>query len=182
MVIFGVLSSCLAIFAHHGSASAEGVSGDVHKGGGHRDSCLVWVLESMDTCSLDAHAEMMSLGPPGTAFSDTASGVIPWVNHYTPQLRVIVSTCERNQWLVIEEVVIGRADTRTVVSSYRMRLLDLFSCSTSSILVEGVPQTERISIRWLDPKTFIYKGLWKHELVVEQLQANEFMVRYAEYE
>src|SRR5439155_17160832 len=60
-----------------------------------------------------------SLGPPGATIPDTSSRR-GWrfENPVTHRLRVTLASNERISWMLIDDIVTGRADTRTVSAEY----------------------------------------------------------------
>jgi hypothetical protein len=69
----------------------------------------------------NAEAEWMSLGPPSPWNPDTASFQSLQVDYATHhRLRVTYGSCERSSWLVIDDIVTGRADSRRVSASYAL--------------------------------------------------------------
>lgn len=78
-------------------------------------------LERVRPPQLDAYAEYMSVGPLGAAIPEKESGAgLFRLGPSYRRLRVTVITCERSVLLAIDDMVIGRADSRAVTAEYRI--------------------------------------------------------------
>ena len=127
-------------------------------------------LERTKSPHLDAYAEYMSVGPLGAAVPDTSSG--PGYFSMGPafcRLRVTLSSCELSTWLTIDDIVTGRADTRTVGAEYRLHLLgitDLWAALQRAPRVLG-PDPTGPPIKWMSPTSFAWV-MRADTLVVEQ--------------
>ena len=84
-------------------------------------------LDGNEALGFSAHAEWMSLGPPGPWIPDTTlvdfgqGQAYRWEDHRLHRLRGTYGRCERSWWMVIDDVVTGRADSRRVSASYLLR-------------------------------------------------------------
>jgi hypothetical protein len=83
-------------------------------------------LDGNEALGFSAHAEWMSLGPPGpwipdTTLVDIQGQLYRLEDHRLHRLRVTYGRCEQSWWVVIDDVVTGRADSRSVNASYLLR-------------------------------------------------------------
>jgi hypothetical protein len=107
-----------------------------------------------------ANAEYMSLGPSGPLVPDTTTGFTGFrveggVFH---RLRVTLGSSERETWLLIDDIVTGRADSRGVSVSYMYSpsdpsTRDLWSAMAGAPRVLG-SEPEAPPIRWVSPTSF----------------------------
>jgi hypothetical protein len=108
-----------------------------------------------------ANAEYMSLGPPGPWIPDTTSGPGFHVENPTShRLRVTLGSSERITWLLIDDVVTGRADSRWVAASYMFSPFDgsgrdLWSAVQKAPRVLG-SDPEGPPITWISPTSFAW--------------------------
>ena len=71
----------------------------------------------------DPYAEFMSVGPLGAEVPQapvTSAGLTLRFEPPRRRLRVTISTCERNTNLTIDEILTGRADSRSFMAQYRV--------------------------------------------------------------
>ncbi len=119
-------------------------------------------MEQVRPPSIDAYAEYMSVGPLGAAVPEMASrpGLFAPGPLYR-RLRVTVGSCERSVILTIDDMLIGRADSRTVAAEYRVNpfadpsMQDLWSALLRAPRVRG-PDRVGPPIVWRDPTTFAW--------------------------
>ncbi len=128
-----------------------------------------------------AHAEWMSLGPPGPWITDTTV-VDPgqgrtgrWVRYRLNRLRVTYGRCEGSWWMVIDELVTVPGDSRRVSASY------LLGFPTGGQLWEALGSVHRVyepdppspPIIWRSPTSFAWL-MRADTLVVEQVAGPVF--------
>ncbi len=108
-----------------------------------------------------ANAEYMSVGPPGATIPDTASKEGRIIEqHAFHQLRVTLGSGERVTWLLIDDIVTGRADSRRVNASYMFSPFD----GSARDLWSALQQAPRIlgsdpqgpPIAWISPTSFAW--------------------------
>jgi len=120
-------------------------------------------LEASRFPLLPANAEWMSLGPRGPWIPDTTSGPPDTAsgprfrveNPTHHRLRVTYGSCERSSWLVIDDIVTGRADSRRVSASYELgNLGGLWDAMRGVRRVLG-PDPPDPPIVWRSPTSFV---------------------------
>ena len=137
-------------------------------------------LERAKPPYFNANAEYMSLGPPGATIPDTASRR-GWrfENPVTHRLRVTLGSNERISWMLIDDIVAGRADTRTVSAEYMFSPVgestrDLWTALQGAPRVLGSEPTGP-PIVWLSPTSFSWITR-SDTLVFEQKADSVFQV------
>ena len=137
-------------------------------------------LKQANPPALPAQAEYMSVGPMGPWESDTlSSGGFSFVETSFRRLRVTLGSCERSAWLWIDDIVTGRADSRTTKAQYVLHYFDL----GIQDLHAALPRAPRVlgpdptdpPIRWFSPTSFAWV-LRAETLVVEQKADSVFQV------
>lgn len=129
---------------------------------------------------LSAQAEYMSVGPMGPWESDTlSSGGFSFVETSFRRLRVTLGSCERSEWLWIDDIVTGRADSRTLKAEYVIHyfgpgIQDLHAALPRAPRVLGPDPTDP-PIRWISPTSFAWV-MRADTLVVEQKADSLFQV------
>jgi len=111
--------------------------------------------------SIVAQAEFMTVGPPGPYIPDTvAHDGFHVENPVTHRLRVTLGSSEQIRWLLIDDIVTGRADSRRVNASY---MFDPFvpSAQALSSALENAPRVlgdnpEWPPITWINPTSFVW--------------------------
>lgn len=104
----------------------------------------------------DPNAEYMSLGPLATNSDRNKAS-----EEQGKRLRVTISKSERTTLLTVEEVWIGRADSRTVRAAYRFdpyaepQLRASWTHLQNAPRVPG-PEPTRAAIEWLSPSAFMW--------------------------
>ena len=127
-----------------------------------------------------ANAEYMSVGPYGPTIPDTSSGPGFHVeNPTTHRLRVTIGSSERITWLLIDDIVTGRSDSRAVVASYMFSPLgantrDLWSALQKAPRILG-SDPEGPPIAWISPTSFAWNTR-SDTLVFEQKADSLFNV------
>lgn len=129
---------------------------------------------------LAAEAEFMSVGPMAPWESNTiSSGAFSFVEESFRRLRVTLGTCERSAWLWIDDIVTGRADSRTVKATYILHYLDSEILALHAALPRAPralgPDPTDSPIRWISPSSFAWVTR-ADTLVVEQKSDSVFHV------
>jgi hypothetical protein len=112
----------------------------------------------------DANADYMSVGPPGAAVRDTSSrpaGQVYVDMHFSHRLRVTLSSSERVAWMTIDDILVGRADTRIVRAEYTLYPWTNESSGMREVWerLSGAPRVlgsdpTGSPINWLSPTSF----------------------------
>ena len=106
------------------------------------------------------------------------SGEFSFQWHSFRTLRVTLGSCERNQWLLIDDIVTGNADTRSVRAEYGLGYFD----PVVRDLHAALPQAPRVlgtepaeAIEWISPTSFAWI-MQADTLVIEQEADSLFQV------
>ena len=132
-------------------------------------------LRTIDPPQIDAYAYYMSAGPLGPVPADFVE-TEEWPRAGASNLRVTMHNCERSWWLTIDEIIVRRADTRTVVAQYGFR-----AAEQDSLLMRVKGAASHMTrageepIVWLSPTAFEYV-LPRHVMLIEHLRGPEFRV------
>jgi len=134
-----------------------------------------------------AEAEYMSVGPPGPMITDTTmirgttgAPSLRLVTSHFHRLRVTLGRCESVESMTIDDIVTGRADTRSVVAEYTLRpyidpnVRDLWTALQGAPHVRG-PDPSGPPIVWRGPAMFA-RITRSDTVVVEQLDSTYFQV------
>jgi hypothetical protein len=120
----------------------------------------------------------MSVGPLGAEIPERPSG--PGYFRMGPshhRLRVTIVTCERDAWAIVDDLSIGRADSRSVLASYAFRPMDLSDLWGATEHAPRILGSEPIGppIAWQSPTTFAWISR-SDTLVCEQVTDSAFNV------
>ena len=137
------------------------------------------VLKRVDSPTTSEYAEFMTVGPMGPWESRMVpSGEFSFQWHSFRRLRVTLGSCERNQWLLIDDIVTGNADTRSVRAEYGLGYFD----PVVRDLHAALPQAPRVlgtepaeAIEWISPTSFAWI-MQADTLVIEQEADSLFQV------
>ena len=124
-----------------------------------------WMVTRLDTIAgrvQDANDEYMSLGPsedlpPDTTTSTSSGLTFRLDDRRSRKLRVTIGSSERITWARIDDVTIGRADSRSVRARW---MLDRWAYPPVSRLLAALPAGRVRAaepaepIQWTDPHTF----------------------------
>lgn len=108
-----------------------------------------------------ANADYMTLGPRGPWIPDTTTGRGFHVENPTShRLRVTLGSSETVSWLLIDDVVTGRADSRWVAASYMFSPFDtstrdLWSALQKAPRILG-SEPDGSPISWISPTSFAW--------------------------
>src|SRR5206468_2249159 len=115
-------------------------------------------LRKREPDRIPATAEFMSLGPPGP-WSSHRDPRPPFEESEFPRLRVTLGSSERIRFLIIDDIVTARADSRTVKASYVFVELsdarDVWSALQRAPRVLGAGPAGP-PIQWLSPSAFTW--------------------------
>lgn len=121
-------------------------------------------LERIREAREDPYAEFLSIGPLGAALPQAPfrSGEMTFaLEPPYRRLRVTISTCERSVNLTIDEILTGRADSRSLMAQYRInpyfddRMRGLWDALQRAPRVLG-PAPTGPPITWLGPTSFAW--------------------------
>ena len=121
-------------------------------------------LERIREASVDPYAEFLSVGPIGAAvpLAPLRSGEMTFALEPSyRRLRVKFSTCERSVNLTIDEILTGRADSRSLMAQYRInpyfegRMRGLWDALQRAPRVSG-PAPNGPPVTWLGPTSFAW--------------------------
>jgi hypothetical protein len=119
-------------------------------------------LDKVREPRVDPYAEYMSVGPLGREMPQAPARVGDITFSLEPprrRLRVTISTCERDVSLTVDEILTGRADSRSLVAQYRInpffdgRMEGLWGALHKAPRVLG-PDPTGPPITWLSPTAF----------------------------
>ena len=121
-------------------------------------------LERVREPRVDTYAEFMSVGPMGAAVRQEpirSTGMTFLMEPPHQRLRVTISTAERNTSLTIDEILTGRADSRSLVAQYRIGPFDDSSTRGLWGAVQKAPRAvgpgpAGAPIVWLNPTAFAW--------------------------
>ena len=135
-------------------------------------------LPAAKTPSNDPYGYYMTLGPVGAA----DSVIVPYPGRVLTEpvyhrLRVTLRSCEGSISLAIDDIEVGRADTRTVTATYFLSRNDIRQALGRPVLrwLRGGPDTAQHVIEWLTPTTFELSTS-DDTLVVEHVRDAEFQL------
>jgi hypothetical protein len=137
------------------------------------------ILKRVEPPALSAQAEYMTVGPMGPWEADTVStGAFSLVESSFRRLRVTLGSCERSQWLWIDDIVTARADSRLVKAQYWLGYFD----PAVQDLHDALPRAPRVlgpdpgdPIKWISSTSFAWI-MRADTLVVEQAADSVFQV------
>ena len=143
-------------------------------------------LTPANGCPITAYAVHISVGPPGALRPDTlktpyegqgGDQEIRFVSNSNYRQRVVINTCERTNWLVIQDIRTGRADTRSVVASFKVVDNDLWKLEREIVHLGPLLKysTKRDSIIWFSPEIFMWH-LYGDTIVFERLVEGRYRV------
>jgi hypothetical protein len=135
-------------------------------------------LEKFAPPTIDASAYYMTVGPLGAEVPDTRLNPHFSLGPWYRRLRVTLGGCEMSRWLVIDEILTGRADTHTVKVEYRFNPMitvpELWEATQHIPRVTGTAPSDP-PIRWLNPTAFTWV-MSADTLVVEQKVDSIFQI------
>lgn len=114
-------------------------------------------LERIHEPRVDPYAEYISVGPLGAAVPQAPIRRGDITFSFEPphrRLRVTISTCERYVNLTIDEILTGRADSRTLMAQYRpFGLCRFWEALQNAPRIRG-PDPTGPPITWMSPTAF----------------------------
>jgi hypothetical protein len=152
----------------------------------YKVSGIILQLKPVIDGQLNANADNLSLGPPGPWQPDTLRskapapvGEVTMIGQYRLRLRVTLSSCERSRWLIIDEIKTrGRADSRSVVSSFRIDLYDIGQLANElgAEVFKFISSAPVDSIVWLSSTQFAWR-LWESTVLFERLPKGSYRLQ-----